>query len=114
MSEILNNRILATLRFFDLQELPLTHFELHKFLLGDPEAIQLSLDGHFELRGQPAPGDKITLAAVLSGLSNLKTEGKIGEYNGYYFLPGRDSIVALRLGNNAYGIKREQRIRRYT
>ncbi len=113
MSESLNNRILASLRFFDLQDLPLTHFELHKFLLGDTEAIQLSLDGHFELTGRPAAGDEETLAEVLSSLASLKAEGKIGEYNGYYFLPGRESLVALRLGNNAYGIKREQRIRRY-
>jgi len=113
MSNILTKRVLATLEFFDLQELPLTQFELHKYLLADPAVITGAVDEQFELQGTPQADSQVSLPAILSSITELKSGGQIEEQNGYYVLPGRLSLVNLRLTNYAYGIARERKIRRY-
>lgn len=110
---LLEERILATLRFFDLQDLPLTQFELHKYLLADPAAITAAVDGQFELKGAPGTGEKTSLAEVVTATAELLADGKIEEQNGFYVLPGRVSLVGLRLANYAYGLGRERRVWRY-
>jgi predicted nucleotidyltransferase len=111
---ILDKRILATLRFFDLQELPLTQFEIYKYLLANPDTIAEAVDTHFELNAEPLPaGTKASLEQVLAAVAELKHDNEIEEQNGYYSLPGRLNLVDIRLSNYAYGIRRERKIRRY-
>ena len=55
---MLKDRILSTLKFFDLQDCPLTLLELHKFLLPEPGVLENVLDERGELKpdaGFPSP-----------------------------------------------------------
>lgn len=90
---MLHDRILSTLRFFDLQDLPLAVFELHKFLISDTS---------------------FSLNEVTNAVAELVTNQKVAEHFGYFFLPGRQDLVAKRLANYEFGIIREKLITKYT
>lgn len=113
MPNMLEERILATLQFFDLQDLPLTQFELHKYLLADPSGIAAAVDSQFELQEDPELAGQISLQEVMAVTAGLKLKGQIEEQNGYYNLPGRLNLVDLRLTNYGYGLVRERKVRRY-
>ncbi len=109
----LTDRILATLRYFDLQDLPLTQFELFKYLLASPERMGSAIDDQFELKGSPDLEGSRSLFEVIQAIDELVEVGKIETQNGYYFLPGRLNMVGLRLSNYGNGIVREKKVRRY-
>ena len=113
---MLKQRILSTLKFFDLQGIPLTLLELHRFLLGDAGRMALSQDGTWELF-KDAPlggggGEQVGLDALLSCLQN-DCAGEAGNTLGYYHFFGRQEIAHRRLSNYFFGLKRERRIRRF-
>lgn len=111
---MLKDRILFTLRFFDLQDTPLTLFELHKFLLAGQEELKNNLDEQREAKDLP---DNQAASAVSAGeiLTCLETEcaGETESRDGFYALCGRTHLVSQRLENYQYGIKREKFIRRF-
>jgi predicted nucleotidyltransferase len=110
---MLADRIHNTLRFFDLQEFPLSAFEMHKYLIADLKNIQSKLDGQYELsNASPEPSSKIHLDTILSQLQIMTREGRIVERKGFYALPGREDLIDKRLRNHLLGIKRERRLRR--
>ena len=110
---MLKDRILATLKFFDLQDYPLTLLELHTFLLNDPAQTKSSLDENWELTMPPVALDEIITAdEILSCLQNECTN--IVEFEkGFYCLLGRKEIITLRWRNYLFGIKRERLIKKY-
>lgn len=110
---MLNERILATLKFFDLQDIPLTFFELHKYLIADLKILRERLDENFELTGVIANPEAVLLDVLLMAIDTLVTEKTIETKHGYYFLPQRENLVGQRLDNYTYGIKREKLIQRY-
>lgn len=122
---MLKQRVLATLKFFDLQGVPLTLLELHEFLLADLDTIKLRLNERFELvgelNGQASEGTNalappvapVVLSEILKLLDELVREEAISESQGYYCLPGRGKTITERLRNYVYGIQRERRIRRF-
>lgn len=67
--------ILKTLIYADIFDYPLTIFEIHKWLIGE----------------------KATLRQVEKVLGKMHQVSSIKYYGGYYFLPGRDELVAKRL-----------------
>jgi predicted nucleotidyltransferase len=108
---MLRDRILSTLRFFDLQDLPVTLLELHEFLLPEMAALRSNINGQGELIS--AGGDyKAGIDQVLRCLDN-ECNPEVEEKNGYYCLRGRMGIIDVRLANYLYGIKREKLIRKY-
>jgi hypothetical protein len=111
---MLKQRILSTLHFFDLQEMPLTLFELEKFLLGDIDKIKNQLSANWEV-AQTTPNNPEATLGLDEILTCLVEEcaGQVEEYLGYYFLPGREDLVKKRLDNYYFGIFRERRINRY-
>jgi hypothetical protein len=111
---MLKDRILSTLRFFDLQDYPLTLLELHKFLLADLAELKSHLDQHWELKSVPS-GHASSPVPVGEILNCLETEmfAEIECRHGFYALRGRGGLVDQRLENYLYGIKREQLIRRF-
>ncbi len=117
---------MATLKFFDLQGVPLTLFEVRKFLLPDLGEIKSGLNDEFELakpfkrlrdeqrgRERDEGMEKVKLGKILQIFEDLVKENAVSESQGYYCLPGRQNIIAERLRNYAYGIQRERRIRRF-
>ena len=111
---MLKNRILETLRFFDLQDYPLTLLELQSFLLPEKEGYVGQLDVQHELQGEgfAKPEDRITASNILKCLDS-ELGGEMKCHRGFYCLRGRGEIVRQRLLNYLFGIFRERRIRRF-
>lgn len=111
---MLSDRILQTIKFFDLQEYPLTSFELWRFLVTDIQALRADLDENFELTKvddvKPVP---VHFDTLLAALDSLLKEGKVVGKNGLYCLPEKKLLISKRLVNYRFGIKRERRIRRF-
>jgi len=110
---MLKERILSTIRFFDLQDYPLTLLELHRFLIADMENLKQHIDRQGEIiigdiKTQPEIGvDQILVC--LDSECDLEIKNTLG----FYHLTGRQNIVHLRLENYFYGIRREKLIKKY-
>ena len=112
---MLKYRVLATLRFFDLQETPLTLWEVGRFLLDDPEVMSGRLDKNFELINS-AERKKATASVPLGDVLeclNTQCGGEVENTLGYYHLPGRSDIARRRWSNYFYGSKREKRAKTF-
>ncbi|HEX3099553.1 MAG TPA: nucleotidyltransferase domain-containing protein [Patescibacteria group bacterium] len=116
---MLAERIHNTIRFFDLQQFPLTAFEIHRYLITDLKTLRSKIDESYELRvgannetTQPLQ-PPIHFDTILTQLRVLVFEKRIAERNGFYCLIGRDSLVADRQKNYLNGLKREKLIARY-
>jgi len=111
---MLKDRILETLRFFDLQDYPLTLLELHGFLLPEKENYTNLLDAQHELR-EVNLGPRPALVPASEILKSLDEELSYAVecQRGFYCLKGRTEIVNQRLLNYLFGIFREKRIRRF-
>ncbi len=107
-------RILATLRFFDLQGFPLTAFEVHQYLIADTSTLSTKLDHRYELLplGAP-PTPAVHFDTILTQLHILTREGSIVAKNGFYALADRENIIDDRQRNYLQGLKREKLIQRY-
>lgn len=110
---MLSDRIIQTLKFFDLQDYPLTALEVERFLIADKPQLKKRLDDKFELIDQVNPPSSVHLDTVLLQLSALVQDGKISQQNGFYTLVGRENLVMQRLANYRFGLYREKLIRRY-
>ena len=112
---MLQDRILSTLKFFDLQDIPLTLFELRKFLLAEVSEIKNRINTEFEAIDSPAEGltpRPVPMDKLLSALEN-DLIGQVECHDGYYCLSGRLPIIKSRLDNYFYGFRREKRIRKF-
>jgi hypothetical protein len=109
---MLKQRILSTLKFFDLQGYPLTLLELHKFLLADIQTIKSRINTDWELinnNDNYNDNNETTIDQVLKCV-DIECQNEIEQQKGFYCLRGRAVIINQRLANYIYGIKREQRI----
>jgi hypothetical protein len=112
---MLKDRILSTLRFFDLQGYPLTLLELHKFLLADIQILKSRINTDWELiekNNNDNNNDNVSIDKVLKCIDE-ECQNEIEQKSGFYCLKGRGGIIHQRLANYIYGIKRERRIRRF-
>ena len=110
---MLKNRIISTIRFFDLQDYPLTLLELHRFLIAEMENLKQQVDGQGEIVRSNLktlePAESID--KILSALDEMPSQ--IENTLGFYHLPGRQAIVQTRLENYFFGLKREKLIKKY-
>ena len=109
---MLKDRILSTLKFFDLQDYPVTLLELHKFLVSDINGVKDHLDENGEIKSfdiKPAP---VSIDEVLMVLEQ-QCQNEVGNHLGFYYLAGRQAIAHSRLQNYFYGIQREKLIKIY-
>jgi predicted nucleotidyltransferase len=109
---MLQNRIIFTIKFFDLQETPLTLIELHEYLFDAEENIRGKINNQWEVQGENGGSEKVSLDAVLRCLDQ-ECKNEIGSDKGFYFLKGRHGLVAKRLDNYLFGIARERLINHY-
>lgn len=92
----LDRSVLATLHYFDLFDFPLTLVELQRFRYG----------GAVTAMGAPSLSD------IQSSIERLK----ISNSDGFYFLPGREAIVATRHRRHRFAqtrFRRAQKIARW-
>jgi predicted nucleotidyltransferase len=110
---MLKDRILSTLRLFDLQDYPVSLLELHKFLLADVGDLKNQINTSWELIDQSAShNQKVSIDEVARRL-DTECQNEVEQKNGFYCLKGRADIIDQRLANYIYGIKRERRIRKF-
>jgi hypothetical protein len=110
---MLKNRIISTLKFFDLQNYPLTLLELGRFLIADPALLKSAIDENWELIN--TANDVQAVASLNEILNCLENEcrGLIETQKGFYCLAGRQEIINLRWRGFLQGIKRERLIKKY-
>ncbi len=98
MSYHLVKNIKATLSYYDVLEMPLTAFEIWKHLLSyDVEEIDTQ---------------KIqSLSAVIRILSSGELDTIIQHKNGFYFLKGRENLVAKRIQAEKISVNKLRRMR---
>lgn len=120
---MLAGRIISTLRFFDLQGIPLTALEIYQYLVADPSTLRTKLDSRYEMLPiNSPPTQPVHFDTILTQLHILTREGSIAAKKGFYCLPSREetlgngqvkSIIEDRLRNYLHGLKREKLIQRY-
>ena len=112
---MLSDRIISTIKFFDLQDYPLTAFEVWRYLVSEVTPLKSLLDEHFELKFNPNPITPVPVHfdTILGQLEALVESGGLVMVNGFYTFPHRKVTIGTRLTNYRFGIKREQRIKRY-
>ncbi len=103
---------MQTIKFFDLQDLPLTLIELHIFLLQDMEIIKQNVNEQWELNKESASNPPLAIDEILTSIEKDCSQ-ELGCLNGFYFLKGRQEIVIRRLKNYLFGINREKLIKKY-
>jgi len=110
---MLKDRILSTLRFFDLQDYPVTLLELHKFLIADLENLKPQIDLQGELiLANLIQDSEVSIDKILNCL-DTECQSEVQNYLGFYYLAGREAIAKARLDNYFFGIRREKLIRKY-
>lgn len=113
---MLANRIIATLRFFDLQNFPLTAFEVHQYLVCDTPILRTKIDDKFELLNSSSldnPTQPVHFDTILTQLHILTRDGRLVVKHGFYAIAGKENIIDDRLKNYLKGLKREQLVQRY-
>lgn len=91
---MLKEQILKTLRYFDIQDHPLTLLEIHKYLLNTGE-------------GNAA----CSVFEIESALKEMN--GEVGESLGFYFISGRNLLAKQRWENNFYSTPRLRLEKKY-
>lgn len=112
---MLSDRVLSTIKFFDLQDYPLTAFEVWRYLVSDKDNLKSELDESFELRLAPDPVKPVPVHfdTVLGQLDALVSDKVIVQINGFYTFADRKKLIGQRLGNYRFGIPRERLIKRF-
>lgn len=87
--EILSQKILTTLAYYDAMDYPMTAFEVWKYLISDQEAVNSNQEKK-----------KISLADIVNELDSEDIKKNIEQHHGYYFLHGRKDLVEKRLERN--------------
>lgn len=110
---MLEQRIEDSLRLFGLQGIPLTLFELHKFLVGDVDQLRSNIAEDGELTSPAPPGVVVSFETLVNVLSEMQAGGKVVERLGFFALKGNEAAIFSRWRGYAHGIYRERRIRRW-
>lgn len=93
----LRKNILATLAYYDVLEYPLTAFEVRKYLM------------NYHSQGE---SEIVSLQEVREKLHELAREEKVVEHKGFWFLPGSQGRVAVRIAREKVSIGKLKRMRR--
>lgn len=92
----LSKDILGTIAYYDVFGLPLTAFEIWEH--------RISMDGP---DGDPHP----SLRDVIRALGEAQLAGRVGTYDGFHFLKGRDDLVDSRLRKDKISCAKLKRVR---
>lgn len=110
---MLQDRILDTVKFFNSQELPVTAFEIYKYLIPSKSQLESVLDESYELKNETNVVSMASVDTVIAELDLLVASSLIERKNGYYCLPTKAHLIDWRLRNYTHGIIREKLINRY-
>jgi len=111
-NNMLKDRILFTLKFFDLQNTPLTLNQLRDFLLGDPQVLKEAVNDKYEIHsdpGLPAVASAEDILEVING----ELADEVESMKGLYCLRGRTGLIEQYFDTLIYRKKRDVLIQRY-
>ncbi len=111
MPATLRDRVLFTLKFFDLQNTPLTILQLQDFLLNDPEFLKNKINSEFEIKDTANPIENVVEQEIQKTLNELGDA--IESQQGYYCLAGRRNIIVDQQANQVFRQYREKLIQRF-
>ncbi len=94
----LSGNIIATLAYFDAFDQPLTAFEVWKHLTVEDV--------------DDAKTDPVSLGDVVSALDDKDIRSRVVFQDGFFFLPGREHLIPLRIGAEKIAVGKLRRIRR--
>jgi len=85
----LSQKIITTLAYYDVLDYPMTPFEIWKYLtiVNNDQALKTDKE-------------EIDLAGVIKELESKEIKRYVSEFQGYYFLKGRQGVVRQRLERN--------------
>lgn len=92
LSDLAKN-ILTTVVYYDVLDYPLTVFEMEKYLI------------RAEMQN-PGAEEKLDLVQTMRVLESEELKNLIEKYQGFYFLPNRQELVAQRLERNKISEKK--------
>lgn len=101
----MQDRILKTLKFFELQGVSPTLLELHRFLLAASAEVEEAGGG----LSQTVP-----LSEVLQSVSSLVLSGEVANFHGHYALKKNESQIREFWLGHIFGSKRERRLAFYS
>lgn len=109
---MLKDRILFTLKFFDLQQTPLTLAELRDFLLNEPEVLKTQVNPAYEI-AQPIEVPAAVSAEEIDSVVRNELAGQVERKNELFCLTGKGILIDQRIQNQAYYLHREQLIKKF-
>ena len=98
MSYRISKSIVATVTYYDVMSLPLTAFEIWKHLIAYGNA-------------ESSTHQSASLGEVCLALASSELSGKLSEFHGFYFLPGREHLVAERMRTERISVSKLKRMR---
>lgn len=107
----LRKKILATVIYYDIIDYPLTSFEVWKYLLARNKEQETRNNAEEEIV-IPELSSDIKLVDIIKELDNSEVRKFVGEFQGYYFLKGRESLVRQRIERNKISVAKMKIIRR--
>lgn len=109
---MLKDRIVHTLRFFDLQSYPLTLLELTQFLMQDMDVMKESMNERYETSVGGSQSVSVSAGDILECIET-ECGQSVEQCHGFYFLQGRKELAFERMYGYVYGIEREKSIKKY-
>jgi len=109
---MLKDRILFTLKFFDLQNTPLSLAQLRDFLMNDPQALKNSIDEKYEILSDPGLPDVASSDEIKEVLEGELAD-EVESMKGLYCLRGRTGLIEQYFDTLVYRKKRDQLIKTY-
>ena len=110
-ADMLKDRILFTLKFFDLQQTPLTLGQLRNFLLNEPAVFQSGLTPAFEFAKPPPVPAAVSTDEIRQALVELSSQ--VQQQEGLLALAGRTELIREYGRNLKYRDHREALIRKF-
>ncbi|MEZ4180624.1 MAG: hypothetical protein R3B41_03915 [Candidatus Doudnabacteria bacterium] len=91
---MLDQQILDTIKFFDLQEYPLTSFEVWRYLISGDQTLLGRLDQNYDLItiSQVANIEMVELSQIVEGLDRLVDQGRISKLLGFLYFTSKQKI----------------------
>jgi hypothetical protein len=98
MSDNLSKYILTTIAYYDVMDYPMTVFEIWKYLT--------------KISSGDSNNERFSLKDVMVELENEKLQKFMEEFQGFYFLRGRKSIVLQRIERNKISVRKIKIVKR--
>lgn len=107
---MLADQILKTLKYFDVQDHPLTLLEIQKYLLREGDYAGLGAERQ---KTKFVSAGEIQECLQEQLMAEVQGPAKVQSFLGFYFLAGRQEIAELRWQNNLYAVPRLKRAKKY-